>query len=204
MSAIIGRERALNTEIHAIDQYAAFSPGEHYLPLFLSMVGISERSEASRYTVLDAGCGSGKGSLALKAAGFRVITCDLTDGDLRVEEARALPFHPNICLWDHLPTKLAYLGLGNKADYVYCTDVLEHIPTEFTMLTIARLIEVARRGLFLSISLVPDQFGVWVGQHLHKTVQPFTWWRDNITAAGGQVMECRDLGTAGVYLVRSR
>ncbi len=71
------------------------------------------------------------------------------------------------------------------------------------MLVISRLLHVARRGVFLSIALVPDEFGVWVGQPLHQTVQGFTWWRDRLNTLG-TIKECRDLLTAGVYYVEPK
>ncbi len=68
------------------------------------------------------------------------------------------------------------------------------------MLTVFRLLEVARRGVFLSIALEPDVFGAWVGKSLHQTVQSFTWWRDNL-ATLGTLKESRDLLNAGVFLL---
>jgi hypothetical protein len=78
--------------------------------------------------------------------------------------------------------------------------LLEHVDEAMTMLAIARMLEASTRGVFLSISLVPDQFGILVGRPLHLTVKPFTWWRDRIRELG-TIAECRDLIDAGLYLV---
>jgi hypothetical protein len=186
MSTVIQRERQLYSDVFTgIDQYAEHSPGEQHVPLFLEMAGIAD---PEHFSVLDAGCGSGKGALALQEAGFTVRTCDLEDYRT---VATDLPFL-SACLWQ---------PLWPRVDYAYACDVLEHIPAEFTMLTIARLLEVSRRGVFMSISLMPDVFGFQVGQPLHQTVRPFSWWRDNI-AAIGQIRECRDLLHTGVFMVR--
>jgi SAM-dependent methyltransferase len=168
--------------------YGDHAPGEQHLALFQEMAGAASGS------VLDAGCGSGKGALALAAAGFDVTLCDITPDGL-VDQARRLRF-VNACLWSNLPTVLPA-----SVDYVYCCDVLEHIPTEYSMLVLRRLLDVADRGVFLSIALVPDQFGVWVGKPLHQTVRPFTWWRDRLRDIG-ELVECRDLLTTGVYFAR--
>lgn len=200
MSVVIERERDLYTTVaDGIEKYVSYSPGAGYVPLFLDMAGLKPH-ETSRYSILDAGCCSGQGALSLQAAGFKdVRLCDLT-GQMRVPEVRDLPF-AETCLWHPLATSIGYLR-GGKVDYVFCCDVLEHIPPEFTMLTIARLLEVARRGVFLSIALVPDAYGVLIGEKLHKTVGPFTWWRDNIKAVGlGTLTECRDLIHTGLYFV---
>lgn len=198
MSTITERERDLYTDVwQTVEQYGAMSPGEQYVPLFMDMAGIGE---SRRVTVLDAGAGSGKGALALHREGFRVRMVDVTDAGL-VDEAKALPF-AQACLWDDLAPVIGY-AFGGRLDHVYCCDVLEHIPTPFTMLVVRRLLDVARRGVFLSICLQPDVNGYWVGKPLHQTVQSFTEWRDQL-ATIGRLQECRDLLHTGLYYVVPR
>jgi SAM-dependent methyltransferase len=193
--SILVAERDTYDQMWAIDAYATLSPGVQYLPLFLDAITAHEgplpRWHAS--SVLDAGTGSGKGALALRAAGLTVTLCDLTDAGL-VDEARDLPFHVTP-LWEPLRRIVGW------HDWVYCCDVLEHIPPPFTMLVVSRLLEVARKGVFLSISLQPDAFGAWIGKPLHQSVQSFSEWRDQL-ATIGTVLEARDLLTVGVYLVQ--
>jgi len=189
---VVNRERMLYEEVWGIPGYGDFSPGEQYLPAFLDMLAIQPVVAAPPRdcTVLDAGCGSGKGALALQQAGFTVTCLDITDEGL-LPEAERFPFIESP-LWEPLaPTH----------DYVYCTDVLEHIPPQFTMLVVQRLREAATCGVFLSISLVPDQFGVFLGQPLHQTVQPYSWWLENLSTLG-EVIESRDLGITGLYFLR--
>jgi hypothetical protein len=50
---------------------------------------------------------------------------------------------------------------------------------------------------------MPDGHGVWVGKHLHQTVQSFTAWRDQLNEVG-RVVDARDLCVAGVYCVESQ
>jgi SAM-dependent methyltransferase len=179
----------------AMPEYANHSPGVEALPLFLQMVG------EDRGTILDAGTGSGKGALALDHAGFDVVCCDVTAAGL-VPEARYFPFYIT-SLWHDLWPIARGVGHPGRTqfDYVYCTDVLEHLPTQFTMLAIDQMLRVARAGVFLGVSLVPDNFGIWMGESLHQTVQPFTWWRDALTELG-TVADARDLLTHAVFLVR--
>lgn len=191
MSSLQDRERALYDEAWALDGYADFAPGVRYLSAFLSM---TEGLRAPHDRVLDAGTGSGKGAVALLDAGFRVTCCDITPAGL-VDDARALPFVPAV-LWHDLSDS----GIPPH-DWAYCTDVLEHIPTEMVGLVLSRLLDAADKGVFLSISLVPDQFGAMLGQPLHLTVRPFVWWRDLLRELG-DLVEARDLGNVGLYLVR--
>lgn len=190
MSSLITRERAKYDDVWtSVTAYGAHSPGASLVPVFESM-----RRDAGPVTILDAGCGSGKGALALTAAGHFVTCADTTDAGL-VDEARGMPFMA-VNLWDDLTP------LG-RFHYVYCCDVLEHIPPTFTMLVVARLLAQADRGVFLNISTQHDNFGAWIGSPLHLTVQSFTDWRDQLNAVG-RVVEARDLLTNGAYLLEAR
>lgn len=193
--SIVLAERAKYESAWAFEAYAAFAPGEQHINLFLDITGAKPGQ-----TVLDAGCGSGKGALSLHRHGFDVHLCDLTSSGL-VPEAADLPF-TSACLWDDLRPALPYLS-GGWVDWVYCCDVLEHIPPAFTMLVVSRLLDICRHGVFLSIALHQDQFGIWVGEPLHQTVQSFADWRDQLNAVG-RVKEARDLLAVGIYLIEPR
>jgi hypothetical protein len=65
------------------------------------------------------------------------------------------------------------------------------------------MLKVAKEGLFLTVSLVPDAFGVWAGKSLHQSVFPFTWWKEAL-AEVGDVIEARDLISNAVFVVRPR
>jgi SAM-dependent methyltransferase len=183
--SLLENERETYAELwSSVGAYAEHSPGEQYLPLFLQVVG------DQRGWVLDAGCGSGKGARALSAAGFDVNACDFTSAGLTVDVAFF-----EACLWREI-TDMHY-------DWVYCTDVLEHIPPQFTMLAIVNMLKVARKCLFLTVSLVPDSFGVWAGKSLHQTVQPFQWWKDSLNEVG-RVVDARDLISNAVFVVEPR
>lgn len=194
MTMLIDAEREKYETIWAIPEYSEQSPGLRHLDQFMGMAGLSS---GHGLTLLDAGCGSGKASLALQSKGFNVLLCDLTPAGL-CPEARDLPFIA-ASVWDDLRTG-RHIGIGGKRDYVFCCDVMEHIPPEFTMLAVTRLLDVARRGVFLSIAFFGDEFGKWVGDNLHLTVQPFTWWRDRLNGLG-QIIECRDCIANGLFLV---
>lgn len=189
---LLERERAKYEDAWAIPQYAELSPGEHLVKVFLQMAPATTLIQSS---VLDAGAGSGKGALKLDQAGFRVTMCDLTDAGL-IPEAQSLPFY-SVCLWHSLRRVVGF------HDWVYCTDVMEHIPPEFTMLVVSRLLEVARKGVFLSITFLEDNFGRIIGETLHQTVQPYTWWKSRLETMA-TIRESRDLINSGVFLLEPR
>lgn len=178
----------------ALDAYGDDSPGEWYAPVFLEHV-------SAPGLVLDAGCGSGKGAVALARAGFEVVMTDLTADGLG-DEARALMagggplrFREG-CLWRPMRGQI---GVG-AVDAVFCCDVLEHLPTQFTMLAVDQMLALARRGVFLSIALGRDSASEWIGEALHLTVQPFRWWLDSLRELG-RVEDARDLMKTGLYWV---
>lgn len=182
-------ERALYERAWAVREYATDSPGRAFLPAFLEMAG-PELGLCD--SVIDAGCGAGAGLEALREAGYaRLAGADLVDA--RQGPPATLPFFEGP-LWSIA---------CQPFDWVYCCDVLEHIPEEFTMLVVARLLDACAMGAFFSICLEPDGFGALVGEALHKTVRPFTWWRDRL-AELGRIVECRDLLSHGLYLVEPR
>jgi SAM-dependent methyltransferase len=178
-------EQETYESIWAVPQYQdSASPGEQCVKIFKTLT----RGTGS---VLDAGCGQGKGSIELLEMGFYPTLLDLTDQ--RLPELQGLTFAQRP-LWDDLR------DLG-WFDWVYCCDVLEHLPQEFTMLAVARMLQVARQGLFLSIGFDPDNFGAYIGKTLHQTVKDFSWWKSRLNEVG-RVQDSRDLiGLGTFYLV---
>jgi len=189
-----------NTEAQETEKYARiwehpdygkWSPGEQYVDLFLEL-----RGDRGRHDLIDIGCGSGKALMKLRDAGFDVTGLDLV---------RALPESLDIPVligpvwshrtWQRQPPTFEQLWLDS-----YCTDVLEHIPTEYIALTLA-VISAQCRSTFFSISNVSDHFGSTIGQPLHLTVRPFTWWKQRIEESGGKVLHARDLMTDSIFFV---
>lgn len=172
-------ERLKYEKAWAIPEYADHSPGEEIAELFFEMCSPSG-------SAIDLGSGSGKGAKALSKS-LEVTMLDLTFDGL-VED---LPFRRiQSSLW-------ADWGKSNEWDWGYCTDVMEHIPPEYTMLVIDRIMASCRQAFF-HICLVPDGFGKAIGQPLHLTVMPFEWWRDRLSEFGTMV-ECRDFLHNGIY-----
>jgi len=189
MINLLAREKDRYEElINGMPEYLENSPGAHHAELFMEMSGAQPGD-----SVLDAGCCSGKGGVALSELGLDVTLQDITPVGLR-DQALELPFIEG-SVWETCTPSVF--------DWVYCTDVMEHIPTEFVMLTLDRLCRRALKGAFFTISLQPDQFGVYIGEPLHLTVQPYVWWRERLKDVT-TLRDKRDFLATGIYLTNGQ
>ena len=113
-------------------------------------------------SVVNLGCGLGPANMQLQQLGLSVTGIDIAQTGLTDHFIQA-------ALWD-LPEDLSF-------DYGFSCDVLEHIPTEMVALTLDNIRRVCRHGVFFAICTRPDTTGNTIGQTLHLTVQPWTWWQ---------------------------
>lgn len=161
--------------------YRAVSPGEECVDKFINMF-------RPKGTLIDFGCGTGRAGMKLSKF------CDVTLMDFtqnsRDEEAQLLPFI------QHDLTKVVPI----HANYGYCTDVMEHIPTE-DVDTVLKNIMSACDNCFFQISTVPDVMGALIGQDLHLTVKPLEWWEQKFISLGYAVLWRDKEDTAALFFV---
>jgi 2-polyprenyl-3-methyl-5-hydroxy-6-metoxy-1,4-benzoquinol methylase len=113
-------------------------------------------------TVADVGCGNGIATAKLQELGLNATGIDFVD----VAWKQDLPFI-NACIWD-LPDV--------KFDYVFCTDVFEHLPEDKVNLAFDNIKRIATRGVYFAIATRPDEAGKKINEILHLTVKPIKWW----------------------------
>jgi len=169
-------------------QYRAWSPGMDNVSRFLEIVRPPKYS-----SLLDIGCGSGKAGLEFEKLGMRVLWLDITDAGLDPAVPREQFLQSSLWGWA-LPRVDCF-------DYGFCCDVMEHIPTEFSMLVLYRILSACKVTWF-QIALVPDNCGRLIGETLHLTVRPFTWWLNRFLDLGAEIIDARDLCDSGLYIVR--
>lgn len=160
-------------------EYRAVSPGEHWAMEFLRQAHVERDA-----TAIDFGCGTGRGALMLALmGGMKVTMLDFTENCLDPEVAQACQTQP-----DRLKFAVADLTqtIQHTAAYGYCCDVMEHIPTA-DVPAVLRNILMSAQHCFFAISTVDDVMGALIGEPLHLTVQPSSWWADRLREAGAVV-----------------
>lgn len=186
---VIAPERAKYDAVWREPKYKEYSPGLSCVDAFLKIM-----KPKPDETLIDIGCGAGVAGLKFEEHGLRVSYLDLSiaglDQKVRLNAFTKAPIWSDRW-WRH-----------RRWDYGYCADVLEHIPTEYTMLSIARIMECCHFA-WLQICNDMDLMGSLIGQPLHLTVQPFVWWRDRL-ATLGNLRDARDLCGSSLFILERR
>ena len=152
------REKAKYQEIWTHDAYRKDAPGESFVYRAVKALHMYEGD-----TVIDYGCGTGRGAKRFQDFGMQVTGVDFAPNALETE----IPFIES-CLWD-LP--------DIESDFAYCTDVMEHIPPEKVPDVIEGIAKRTSRGAFFNIATREDNLGRLIGRKLHMTVMTAEAWR---------------------------
>lgn len=131
-------------------------------------------------TLIDWGCGKGTPAAKLAAMGLKVTGFDIAKNCL----------DPNVrvnfivgCLWDaDLPVELT-------ADYAFCTDVLEHVPTEHLPAALDNIRARTSKAAFIQVCTAHDTSGRKMDppMQLHLSVFPHDWWYGSLRTRWGKV-----------------
>ena len=149
-------------------EYRVVAPGEHIVHEFLA-----QAKPPKGASILDLGCGTGRGSLNLAFfGGLDVTMVDFADNCLDEDIVPMLETQSHVMrfveadLKDPLPVKAAY---------GFCTDVMEHIRPHLVDQVIDNCLEACQH-VFFQIATEDDVMGNLVGHKLHLTVRPYSWW----------------------------
>jgi len=161
-------EQAKYEKMWEYEEYRATSPGEACAHTFLEQARPLKDS-----TLLDLGCGTGRGGLMLALFGrMKVTLIDFAKNALDEDVRNATVTQPTRISWVQADlTK----QLPLQASYGYCCDVMEHIPPS-QLDTVLRNILAAAPHTFFQISCREDHCGMIIDEELHLSIHPYEWW----------------------------
>lgn len=168
-------------------EYRNFSPGELIADKAVEVMGVTKKD-----SVIDFGCGSGRGGNRIsELVGCFVKQVDFAD-NCRDADA-ILPFE----------VKDLSKPIRLHAKFGYCTDVMEHIPPDQVDQVIKNIMDCVW-SCFFQISLIHDDMGVLIGQHLHLTVKPFEWWEATFDRLGYKVLWSENQDISAMFYLTTK
>ena len=154
------KEQKKYERMWSFPQYRGWSPGLDAAPVAYATMHCREGQ-----SLIDMGCGTGRAGVYFAERGIDVTLVDFVSSAV---EATHLPFI-NSCLWS-LPEDL-------NADFTFCADVMEHIPPEYVERTLDCIERATQTACFFQIATGRDSCGELIGETLHLTVEPDSYWR---------------------------
>lgn len=140
-------------------------------------------------SVIDFGTGTGDAAAVFMDLGHTVQAVDISRAGLRHD----LPFFE--CSLIDLPEELT------PAEWGFCSDVMEHLPEEWVEDALRSMCGKCR-NCFFSICGIPDSWGAKIGQTLHLTVRPVSWWFDRLRKYWADVQLVEDTGSIFIFVCR--
>lgn len=170
------KEREKYEKMWQIPDYRITSPGHMCSSVFFDFFGERLKNGDS---ITDFGCGTGLVALSFLERGLKVHLVDIARNCLQDQiEALTLLIPDQIqftqtCLWNMPETTPA-------TDWIYCMDVLEHLPEETVEPCLKAMAARTKKGGIFQIFLQDDLFGDVIAEKLHLTIKPQEWWINQI------------------------
>lgn len=137
-------------------QVGGYGDGQMILSYYNQIKGLIDDTKSE--TLLDFGCGKAKIYKRQKLDEKFGVMPDLYD--------------PAIPEYEVLPDK--------QYDGVFSCDVMEHIPEDVIPSVIKQIFERANKFVFLAIATDPANAVLPNGENAHCTIQPMSWWIEQI------------------------
>lgn len=161
MDHLAESERVKYEKIWEVDRYRVDAPGEKcFLRAWADLL------PAYRDTLCDWGIGTGRAAAMFQKRGLRVEGIDIAHNANR--EFNGVVHIGTV--WN------PPISEHHKYLFSYCTDVMEHIPEEMIIDTLKQIRNHTIDASWFAIAMYPDKMGALVGETLHMTVRPVTWW----------------------------
>lgn len=157
------REREKYEEIWQHDSYRKHSPGENLVDYAFEKMGMQNID-----SIVDFGCGTGR-ALEKFRDKYAMPVHGIDHAGNCLDESVDISFH-QCCLWEGVPWRY-------ECTWGYCTDVMEHIPTDKVMAVIKNISDNVKKGCFFNIATRDDAMGSLIGKKLHLTIASADAWK---------------------------
>lgn len=170
------QEQEKYESIWNVPSYRASSPGFLQTAVFFDFFKDLLKPHDS---ITDFGCGSGFSALSFLENNLTVHLIDIASNALHDKITALTLLSPDrikfttSCIWElneDIPS----------SDWIYCVDVLEHLPTEKIDDALREIAKRTKKGGLLQIFLQDEPFGQLIGETLHLTIKPLPWWIEKI------------------------
>lgn len=189
-------EAAKYTRMWEHEVYRAIAPGEECVDAFLQVACPHQSA-----SLIDFGCGTGRGALKLAQSGLRVTALDFAPNCLDKDVRRAIDWKLHSIRFEQHDLTKPY---PHKAIYGYCTDVMEHIPPHQVNQVLTTVL-LGAQHVFLQIACTDDVCGALIGEPLHLSVHPYAWWLAKLQDLDCTILWSQDFGThCGFYVTAWR
>ena len=149
-------------------EYRHYSPAQS---LFPKIVAAFDAATIKKKKLIDYGTGTGRMALMFQQMGVDVLALDFADNCMDPEPASKVNL--KVCnLWEPIEIK-------KKADLGTCIDVMEHIPTDKVDAVLKNIASTCNKCVF-HIAYEADNMGTLIGEPLHLTVRPASWWQQKL------------------------
>lgn len=147
--------------MHTTESYKTQNMGLYCMQRFLDVVPPTS-------TIADYGAGNGLSTIKLSEHYSNVIPVDIASN----AGSSDLPNFVQANLWeDNLP----------NVDWGFCTDVMEHIPTDYVDQVLKNIAKSVKDGCYFQINTTLDISGpAKLGIHLHLTVETPEQWKTRL------------------------
>jgi len=175
-------------KVWELNDYRGLAPGEYATDEFVRLTKPKPSD-----TITDYGCGTGRAALRLSAYA-KVRMLDFTNNSLDPLVRDSLG--DNLTFEQHDLT----LPVQGFSRFGFCCDVMEHI-AQHNVLTVLRNIVTSARHCYFEISCQEDNLGYLIGETLHLTVQPYSWWLEQFNALNCIIHWSADAGGGCAFFV---
>lgn len=156
------REREKYEQIWDNPRYRKISPGENLVDVAYNAMGMDHNQ-----CLIDFGCGTGRAVRKFRER-YKVQAFGIDHTEKCLDPDIKIPFQKN-CLWQPIDI---------YADWGFCTDVMEHIPTEKVDAVLKNIAHHVIDGCFFNIATCEDSMGSIIGRKLHMTVANAQAWKE--------------------------